>query len=189
MKTEILQTIKQCAAEFGIEWQAGAAFVKVESGGIGFAGDTGKIVIQFEPVWFRRKAPYAPSGKWSVNKVDVQSKEWQAFNDAFRKNAEAAMESTSIGLGQIMGFHYKRLGYKTVGAMWDDAKQGEDRQVWQMFKFIATDKRLLKAVRDKNWHRIATLYNGAGYKDLARKYGREPYDVSMKKAYVKYRSL
>lgn len=41
------------------------------------------------------------------------------------------MKSTSIGLGQIMGFHYALLGYKTVGEMWDDAKKGLVNQVDQ----------------------------------------------------------
>lgn len=186
MRQEILNSIKKYALVSNVEWQAGAAFVEVESGGIGFDSKTGKLIIQFEPVWFKRKAPYAPSGKWSVNKVGRQEKEWIAFNDAFRISPDAAMESTSIGLGQIMGFHYKRLGYKTVGEMWDDAKSGEDRQIWQMFKFIATDKRLLKALKEKNWHQVASIYNGAGYKALAKKYGREPYDVSMRRAYEKF---
>ena len=86
-----------------------------------------------------------------------------------------------------MGSHWKRLGYKSVGEMWDDAKKGEDRQVFQMTEFINTDKRLLQALKDKNWHRVATYYNGAGYKNLAARLGRTPYDVSMKRAYEKYK--
>lgn len=178
--------IKYEACRIGVEEVALKAFMHVESGGKGFDAATGKILIQFEPVWFKRKAPYAPSGKWSVNKVERQEKEWIAFNDAWRHNPIAAMESTSIGIGQIMGFHYKRLGYSTVGEMWDDAKRGEDRQIFQMAEFIRTDARLLKALENKNWHLVATYYNGAGYKAIAKKYGREPYDVSMRKAYEKF---
>src|SRR5690606_21944769 len=81
------------------------AIIEVETPGRGFDVITGKILIQFEPSWFRRHEPYAPSGKWSVNKVDVQSKEWIAFNDAWKINPDSAMKSTSIGLPQIMGFH------------------------------------------------------------------------------------
>lgn len=165
------------------------AFIEVETGGRGFDAATGKLIIQFEPVWFKRQAPYAPSGKWSVNKVEVQSKEWIAFNDAFAKDKEAAMESTSIGLGQLMGFHWKRLGYASVGAMWDDAKKGIDRQIAQLVKFINTDVRLQKAINKGDWNVIATIYNGAGYKALAKKIGREPYDISMAKAFNKYTDL
>lgn len=179
-------TIKYEACRIGVAPEALAAFLQVESGGVGFDATTKKIIIQFEPIWFKRKAPYAPSGKWSTNRVERQSQEWIAFNDAFSKNANAAMESTSIGLGQIMGFHYKRLGYSTVGEMWDDAKKGEDRQLFQMSEFIRTDTILHSAIKRKDWHTVAVRYNGSGYMDIAKKYGREPYNISMKKAYDKF---
>jgi len=170
----------------GIELAALLAFISVESGGKGFAPDTGKIMIQFEPAWFKKKAEFAPSGDWSLNKVERQAAEWKAFNNAFSINPDAAMESTSIGLPQIMGFHWKRLGYSSVGAMWDDFKVGELRQIKALIKFILTDERLKSALVNKDWHRVAAIYNGAGYKALAEKYGREPYDESLRKAYLKY---
>ena len=181
-----LQSIKAEASRIGVEPEALAAFVEIESGCRGFNTD-GKLIIQFEPSWFRRKAPYAPSGKWSLNKVERQSKEWIAFNDAYKHDANAAMESTSIGIGQVMGFHYKRLNYNTVGEMWDDAKKGEERQIFQMAEFIKTDNRLIKALKEKNWHLVATYYNGAKYRELAKKWGRIPYDISMKDAYNEYK--
>lgn len=164
-------------------------FIQVETGGQGFDKNTHKVIIQFEPVWFRRQAPYAPSGKWSVNKVEVQSKEWAAFNDAYSKDKDAAMKSTSIGLGQLMGFHYARLGYKTVDDMWDDAKKGISRQVWQLVRFIETDKNLKVALMNSDWTKVATIYNGSGYQQLALKYGRVPYDEAMKSAYEKFKNI
>lgn len=182
------EQIKEIAKNNGIEYAALKAFIEVESGGIGFATDTNKIIIQFEPAWFKKKAPFSPSGKWSVNTVDRQSKEWEAFNSAFSINPDAAMESTSIGMGQIMGFHFKTLGYKTVGEMWDDAKRGEYHQVLQMVRFIRSNKSLYKALVNKNWHLVATYYNGGGYLDLAKKIGRTPYNISLANAYKKYSS-
>lgn len=181
--------IIQLAKLTGFNPAAILAFIEVETGGRGFDAATGKIIIQFEPVWFKRNAPFAPSGKWSVNKVEVQSKEWIAFNDAFAKGKEAAMESTSIGLGQIMGFHWKRLGYASVGAMWDDAKKGIDRQIAQLVAFINSDTALKNALKLNNWKAVATIYNGKGYEALAKKIGREPYDISMAKAFNKYTAL
>lgn len=186
---ELIPIIKVIAMPFKIESAAIMAFVEVETGGRGFDPQTEKLSIQFEPVWFKRRDPYAPSGLWSVNRVDVQSKEWEAFNDAFHKNKNAAMEATSIGLGQIMGFHWKRLGYASVGEMWDDAKKGLDRQVWQICQFIATDPALKAAMVAHDWHRVATIYNGSGYKELAVKYHRLPYNQSLEIAYNKYRRL
>lgn len=179
--------IADLACKDGLEYAALKAFIEVESGGIGFDSKTGKIIIQFEPSWFKKKAPYAPTGAWSVNKVDVQSKEWTAFNDAFKKNADAAMESTSIGLMQVMGFHFKALGFKTVGAMWDFAKVSERNQVELGVRFIVSHPSLYKALKEKNWHLVAYYYNGSAYATMAKKWGRELYNISMEKAYNKYK--
>lgn len=93
--------------------------------------------------------------------MERQKQEWIAFNNTFSIDKESAMLSTSIELGQIMGFHYARLGYsrgRNVGR----CKKGEEyRQVWQLFQFIATDINLLTAVRSKYFSTIAALYNGA----------------------------
>lgn len=174
------------ARQFNYEPGAIMAFLEVETGGKGFID--GKLVIQFEPGYFKRKEPFAPSGLWSINKVDIQSKEWKAFNNAFSIDPDSAMESTSIGIGQVMGEHWKRLGYSSVGAMWDDAKKGLDRQIWQVCQFIKTDKRLEGALKVHNWFLVAYIYNGSKFRELAKKWGREPYDISMKNAYEKLKS-
>ena len=179
--------ISDIARNNGLSFAQLKAFIEVESSGAGFSAN-GKLIIQFEPVWFRRNEPFAPSGKWSSNGVEVQNKEWEAFNDAWKVSPESAMKSTSIGLPQIMGFHYGRLGYKTVGEMWDDFKRGEYQQVLALVRFIKTDARLYKALIAKDWHTVASIYNGAKYREMAKKWGREPYDISMKKAYDKYKS-
>ena len=168
----------------GIEKAALIAFIKVESGGKGFAND-GRLLIQFEPHWFRKQSPYAPSGAWSVNKIDRQSAEWVAFEDAAQHDLEAAIKSTSLGLPQIMGFHYERLGYETPLKMWSDFSESEDKQIAALVRFIKSDKRLYKAILAKDWHTIASIYNGSKYRELAERIGREPYDQSMQKEYFR----
>ncbi len=167
----------------GIDPSVLIAFLQVESGGRGFAAD-GRLMIQFEPHWFRKQAPYAPTGAWSVNKIEKQSAEWIAFNNAATHNLPAAIESTSLGLPQIMGFHWKRLGYDSALHMWSDFSESEDKQIGALIKFIETDKKLHDAILEKNWHVIASIYNGAKYRELATRIGREPYDISMQKAYA-----
>lgn len=70
--------------------------------------------------------------------------------------------------------------------MWDDAMKGIERQVWQICKFIDTDRRLRTALESKDWHIVASIYNGAGYQKLAEKLGREPYNISLEKAYRRH---
>lgn len=173
------EEITEIAGTIGVDYASLMAFISIESGGIGFAADTGKIIIQFEPAWFRKKAPYAPSGAWSVNGVEKQSREWIAFNDAFSKDPQAALLSTSIGMMQVMGFNYAACGYRTVNAMWDDFKTGEYAQVKGAANFIKNTPALWTALKAKDWARVAYYYNGANY-------AVNKYDVKLAAAYQKY---
>lgn len=190
------------ATKNGYEYKALAAVTDVESDGSGFSDTTGKIVIQFEPMWFRRKAPalytkylglLARSRNnmmlkeaekvflttYSIiinNGVQGQTAEWVAFNAAYSLNANAAMESTSIGMMQVMGFHYKSLGFKTVGEMWDYAKVSEANQVDLAIRFIKLNPKLDKALKLKDWQAFAYYYNG----ELYKKY---KYDTRLAAAY------
>lgn len=164
------EQINLLACEFGIEYRMLKAIIQVESGGTGFSDTTGKIIIQFEPSWFKRnKADWAKDTKnvtWQANKVENQTKEWQAFNSAFASSPVAAMKSTSIGLMQLMGFHYILAGFKTVGEMWDYAKISEYNQVRMTLVWLSKNKALLAAVKAKNFDKIAYYYNGSKYAEF-----------------------
>jgi hypothetical protein len=156
------------------------AIILVESGGIGFSEITGKILIQFEPTWFERKYAdwknHQAGHTWQNNGVDNQAAEWKAFNDAFSINANAAMQATSIGMMQVMGFHYSELGFENVGAMWDYAKESEANQVELAIRFIKRNPKLDQALKNNDWATVAYYYNGSGYK----KYN---YDIRLQRAY------
>jgi hypothetical protein len=156
------------------------AFILVESSGKGYDEKTGKIKIQFEPKPF-----FERTGVRIENSIDVQSKEWLAFNHAFDINPVAAMESTSIGLPQIMGYHWKRLGYESVSALWDAFKTSLVDQICGLIKFIETDPRLLKAFQQKDYHKMAMYYNGAGYALQAARLGIKPYNEQIAEMYSK----
>lgn len=178
MKKLTKQNKESLSKEFGLALSSLEAVIAVESGGNGFDEATGKIIIQFEPAWFKRKAPYTPSGAWSLNKVERQAGEWIAFNDAFSKRPSAAMESTSIGLMQVMGFHWKALGFTSVGAMWDYAKENEEHQLRLGLMFIRLNGKMYNALKKNDWATFAYYYNGSEYKKFN-------YDKRLKAAYEK----
>lgn len=62
-------------------------------------------------------------------------------------------------------------------------------QFEQIALFIISDSRLLTALKNKDWHTVASIYNGAGYLALAKRIGREPYNISLGKAYEKYSKI
>lgn len=168
---------KNLSITFGIPVPSIKAIQLVESSGSGFDKITGKIKIQFEPSWFKKLARIIIS-----NGVDNQKKEWIAFNKAFAKNPNKAMESTSWGCMQVMGLHWKRLGFDSVGEMIDFAKKSEKNQLWLGLKFISTDYKILIALKSKNWATFAKYYNGTNYRI-------NKYDVKLKNAELNFRTL
>jgi hypothetical protein len=160
--------LNELAVQNGYEYRVLKSIIQVESTQRGFNWNTGKIIIQFEPAWFKRQykdwAVETRYTTWQSNRVGDQVTEWEAFNSAFAVDAEAAMKSTSIGMMQLMGFHYEAIGFKKVGELWDFAKESEYNQVLLAIKWIKTVRPLDVAIRNKDWKDIAYYYNGANYR-------------------------
>lgn len=194
MRQDLINTIKQAVAttKTALPLPRLLAFIEVESGGRGF-GDTGKLILQYEPHIFSKATGIPRSTlnqyKWDENTVDIQSKEWEAFNEAYSLNPEEAMKSTSWGLPQIMGFNHKQAGYVSVGDMLDDFKRGEGEQVMALIRFIEANKKLYKAVMVGDYETIADVYNGSHHRALAQKNGWKPYPDKLKDAEAKYKMM
>lgn len=176
--------ISDLAESNGYDFAALMAVIDVESSGHGFSAVTGNIIIQFEPKWFKWSYKdwmhHTANNTWQNNGVGNQTIEWVAFNEAFAIDADAAMQSTSIGLMQVMGFHYKALGFKTVGAMWDFAKESESNQVALGTRFIKSKTALDHALKNNMWGVFALYYNGPQYKKFS-------YDTRLMNSYNHYK--
>lgn len=162
--------IANLADKNGYQYAALKAIIDVESGGQGFSSVTGKIIIQFEPLWFKRECQdwknHTAGHTWQNNGVSNQQDEWEAFNDAYGIDPVATMEATSIGMMQVMGFHWKDLGFTSVDDMWNYAKESEANQVEIAIRFIKSIPSLDKALKNKDWQSVAFYYNGSGYKEF-----------------------
>ena len=67
----IRSVVQTSVREFNLEYASLMAFIEVESSGQGFGKD-GRLIIQFEPSWFRRLYSNPSFGKWSRNGVEGQ---------------------------------------------------------------------------------------------------------------------
>lgn len=193
----------ELSKQYNLEPAVVDAVDAVESGGKGF-NDDGKIVIQFEPHHFwkydttnykryqaivkevnkGKQVKPLDVGFYNVyseilkNKVSGQLTEWNIFNKAFKLNPNAAMMATSIGRMQVMGFNHKTVGFKTVNEMWDYAKVSEKNQLELGLRFIAASKKMMQALKNKQFDVFASIYNGPKYKDFK-------YDTRLTEAYNK----
>ena len=106
------------------------------------------------------------NGSW-VRYHGNQGLEWLALERAVEMceagghSRDIPFQCTSWGLGQLMGFHYRKLGYSSAEDMGLKFFSG-DEQLGAMVRFIACDAGMARAVRNKDWYDFAKRYNGSG---------------------------
>jgi len=175
--------IDRAAAEIGVEPQALKAVMAVEANGSGFL-PSGRCKILFEAQWFgyysgdkhNQSHPHISSLKWNKSLYKGGEAEWARLEEAATLDKKAAYMSASYGIGQIMGFHWEALGYKSVFEFADLMNQSEGEQLLAMARFIKSNGLMLRALRNKQWADFAYHYNGEGYKANA-------YDTKLAKAF------
>ena len=99
---------------------------------------------------------------------------------ANRWSEEIAFESSSFGLPQIMGFHYKNMGFSSAKQMYLAFSTNEAIQIRAFFRFVQQYRggKLLTALRRRDWQRAVEIYNGCrghncvGYTDKMKKFSR-----------------
>lgn len=171
--------IKQCADNLGVPVATLQAVHEVESDGDGFNSD-GTPVILFEPHIFykqltkkgltdirnrvMRERPDLCYPKWKPKSYGEQGEyQHQRLTVACQYHRESALESASWGLGQVMGFNWKDLGYSSLQSFVTAQYRNEAAQLDTMCRFIKHNG-LIDELKSQNWSAFAYRYNGAGYK-------------------------
>ena len=185
MLTEI--DYKQAASILGVEPACVKAVTKVESRGSGFL-PSGEPVILFERHWMykllKAKLGHEPA---LSDVVDPKAggylggqKEHERLAKAVLIDRECALQSASWGLFQIMGFHWKALGFKDVQAFINQQYRSEAGQLDTFVRFIQLNPGMLNALKTKDWAKFAKLYNGPNY-------AINKYDVKLATAYASFK--
>ena len=169
-----------------------AAIVETESAGSIGTIVRGKMrpVIRYEGHYFdkrcadmvraaARKAGVSNPKAGGVKNPSSQTARYDLVDRAAAFDRQAAYESVSWGVGQVMGAHWKRLKYASILDLVHRAEAGVEGQVDLMLRFIIADPKLFRALKEGNWPVVANGYNGAGYKANA-------YDVKMAKSAKKW---
>lgn len=108
------------------------------------------------------------------------SAQYDKLYQAIRLDEDAALSSASWGLGQIMGFNSKLIGYQSVQDMVTAMCASEENQLRAMTDFILVNG-LDKYLRVGDWASFARNYNGP-------KYHINQYDARLNGAHRKYSS-
>jgi len=165
------------AQRLGIEPAFAMAIITVEAGKVGLTSD-GKPVIRFEPHVFNKQLAsrgIEKHGGWgsstltgrNVDGVSCeggQANEHACFQKALQINKDAAYNSMSMGLGQIMGFNAGTAGYPSAENMFQSFSAGgggEVEQIKAMFRLIEKTPAQLSACRRKDFGAFTRAYNGS----------------------------
>ncbi len=190
------------ATKYDLEKAVVKAVAKIESNGKGFLKD-GRPRILFEGHVFWReleRKKIDPSNFISEETKNVLYQKWTkkyykgGIGEYLRVEKaagisedsrvhEAAYNSASWGGFQILGYHYKKLGYESIDQF--VAKMYEhEREHLKAFGLFINNKQhkgqsLIGWLREKNWAKFAEGYNGSAYK-------KNRYDEKLEEAYQKY---
>lgn len=181
----ISKDYERAAKALGCDLAAIKAVVRVESRGQGFLA-SGEPCILFERHimhrLLRNKGIIVRDQPDIINPTPGGYKGGEAEHARLQRAAavdrDVALQSCSWGLFQIMGFHWKTLGYKTLQAFVNAMYKSEAKQLDAFVKFILVNPTIHSALRVCNWEAFARGYNGPTYK-------RNNYDTKLAHEYAK----
>lgn len=169
------------------------AVAEVESRGGGFLSDGNTPVILFEAHIFHRLT----KGRHTIKHPNISSAVWnralyatgptfdargmaehKRLQEAVALDRDAALQSASWGMFQIMGFNYAQCGAPTVQEFINDMYASEGRQLMAFVRFLQSSN-LVNALRGHDWVTLAKGYNGPGY-------AANQYDKKLAAAWAKF---
>lgn len=183
-----LRAIDALASDLKIQPAALQAVAEIESAGNVFARVKGKPepLIRWEGHYFdqrltgakreqaRRQGLASPQAG-GVSNPTSQAARWEIVTRAARIDRQAALESFSIGLGQVMTAHWRKLGFETVDEMIRLARRDAAGQIEIMARYIEKFG-LVDELQRLDFSAFARGYNGPAYR-------KHDYHTKMASAY------
>jgi hypothetical protein len=162
------------------------AVLTVETRGFGFLQDRRPQILYERHIFHR-----LTNGRHDTGNADISSEkaggyvggsgEYARLEKAIALDREAALQSASWGIGQVMGFNYEVAGFTTMDAMVEDMVKDENAQLLAMANFIKGNN-LAGALQRRNWVSFARGYNGPEFK-------KNEYDSRLAAAHAKYKTI
>jgi hypothetical protein len=162
------------------------ALLTVETRGFGFIKDR-RPQILFERHIFSRLT----EGQYDAGHPDISHKtpggyaggpnEYHRLQKAVELDRNAALKSTSWGIGQVMGFNYNAAGFGSIDEMVTRVVQDEDAQLLALANFI-TANNLAYTLQSCNWSSFARGYNGQDFQ-------KNSYDARLAAAHSQFKVM
>jgi N-acetylmuramidase len=157
------------------------AVLQVETRGAGFLSDRRPVILferhKFSELTNGRFDAVDPSISWAQpgGYGGQGAHQYDRLEKAMALDGNAALSSTSWGLGQIMGSNARKAGFDSLRSMVVAMAQGEGLQLAAVANFLQTSD-CARLLRQRNWTAFAARYNGP-------QYAEHRYDVRLAQAH------
>ena len=160
------------------------AVVTVETSGRGFLPDRQPHIL-FERHIFSKRT----GGRFDASHPQISaprpggygkagSHQHERLTLAMTAHRQAALESASWGLGQVMGFNAVMAGFRNVEEMIAAMTRSEDAQIMAMMIFLKRTK-IHEALERCDWAAFARAYNGPSF-------AKNRYDAKLADAHKRF---
>ena len=183
-----IASVKEAATALNVEYEKLLAFINVEANGQVYTtvGGRQKPVIRFEGHYFHERLKgqeliaainkgLASPKVGGVKNAKDQVGRYAMLAQAKAINNQAAIESTSYGIGQVMGANWRSFGFKSANEFEQEANLGFKGQLTLMVLFLDRNN-VLPHLRRGDWSAVARIYNGPAY-------AKNKYDIKLKAEY------
>ncbi|KAB0677982.1 N-acetylmuramidase domain-containing protein [Aureimonas leprariae] len=171
----IVEAARETETRTGVRAAVLLAVASVETNLAGSASVDGRLepLIRFEGHWFDKLLPEAKRRQarvaglsdpraGAVRNPATQAGRWVLLARAAAIDAEAAYAATSWGLCQVMGFHWKRLGFPSAAALAAEARRSADGQFLIAARFLKLGN-LDRMLAERRFADFAKAYNGPAF--------------------------
>lgn len=176
----------QICSNLGVSEPEVWAVLTVETRGFGFLQDRRPQILFERHVFHRLTNGKFDSGHENISYAKPGgyaggAGEYTRLENAISLDREAALQSVSWGIGQVMGFNYEVAGFNTIDDMVAAMVKDENAQLLAMSNFIKGNN-LDRALQRQNWVSFAHGYNGPAFK-------KNEYDTRLAAAHAKFQVL
>jgi len=158
------------------------AVLEVETSGCGFLEDRRPTILYERHIFHRLTGGRFDDGDISSPVCGgygaFGGHQYDRLNRAIALDSNAALQSASWGLGQIMGENFREAGFASVEDMVSAMSDSEDAQLAAVAAFISA-RGFASALRAQDWSTFARGYNGPAY-------AKNQYDIRLRGEFQKF---
>ena len=142
------------------------SILEVESGKAGYLPDR-RPQILFERAVFHTRT----NGAYDATHPGISAPTWGGYSggaaeytrlaEAYALDPDAALQSASWGIAQIMGFNFSSAGYSSAADFVQDACASEGAQL-RAFQSFLLHTGIAASLQAHDWDSVARKYNGPG---------------------------